>query len=254
MEDIGYLTIAVLTSIGLFYAFDALTEAYIKFKTRKEVKRLKEKKETKGMKYNFNDKKYMMVVTSEYERYNNGKEDSKWLDFFSNNPWEGNFECVCTGNDADELMDADLEGLFYQLYETEDGKRIGAGILSYDALKNDIEEYKLVNIMPVNNKERYSMDNLEFLEIYCNAINTAIETCKNILEKLGFDVYEIDDMNSAAMNKLGMNGYWGNITNSIIEAYYTVTASMIKKRYPEKEVTWCIDGPDSDFCIDGEVQ
>ena len=39
MEDIGYLTIAVLTSIGLFHAFDALTEVYIKFKTRKEGKR-----------------------------------------------------------------------------------------------------------------------------------------------------------------------------------------------------------------------
>lgn len=87
-------------------------------------------------------KKYVMLVTSEDECYNNGKEDSKGLDFFANNPWEGNLECICIGDNANELMDADSEGLFYQLYETKEGKRIGYGVLSYDALKDDIEEYE----------------------------------------------------------------------------------------------------------------
>lgn len=86
--------------------------------------------------------KYVIVVTSEDERYNNGKENSKGLDFFANSPWKGVFECILTGDNADELMDADSEGLFYQLYEMENGKRIGYGVLSYDALKNDIEEWE----------------------------------------------------------------------------------------------------------------
>ena len=86
--------------------------------------------------------KYIMIVTSEDERYNSGKEDSKGLDFFANNPWEGRFECVCVGDDVDALMDAESEGLFYQLFETTNGKRIGSGVLTYDALKDDIEEYE----------------------------------------------------------------------------------------------------------------
>ena len=94
------------------------------------------------MRYNFNDKKYIMIVTSEDERYNNGKEDSKGLDFFADSPWEGIFEGVLAGDSVDELMDADSEGLFYQLYEMENGKKIGYGTLSYNALKNDIEEHE----------------------------------------------------------------------------------------------------------------
>lgn len=86
--------------------------------------------------------KYVIVVTSEDERYNNGKEDSKGLDFFANSPWEGVFECILTGDNAEELMDADSEGLFYQLYETKDGKRIGYGMLEYDSLKEEIEEHE----------------------------------------------------------------------------------------------------------------
>ena len=99
-----------------------------------------------------------------------------------------------------------------------------------------------------------NMINLEFLEIYPDVIDTVIDTCENVLRELGFSVIEIDDMNDDAKSDFEMTGSLKNITNSIIESYYTVTASMIKKRYPEKEVTWCIDGPDSDFCIDGEVQ
>lgn len=88
------------------------------------------------------ESKYIMIVTSEDERYNNGKEDSKGLDFFADSPWEGVFECILVGDNAGELIDADSEGLFYQLYEMENGKRIGYGTLSYNALKNDIEEHK----------------------------------------------------------------------------------------------------------------
>ena len=61
-------------------------------------------------------------------------------------------------------------------------------------------------------------------------------------------------MNDDAKSDFEMTGSLSDITNSIIESYYTVTASMIEKRYPEKEVTWYVDGGASEFCIDGEVQ
>lgn len=139
MEDIGYLTIAVLTSIGLFYAFDALTEVYIKFKTRKEVKRLKEEKEAKGVTYNFLDKKYVMVVTSANDLYNDERGN---LGSLASKPWEGGFDSICVGNNADEIMHLNAAGFFYQLYENRYGERIGYGVLSYNALKNNIEEYE----------------------------------------------------------------------------------------------------------------
>ena len=139
MEDIGYLTIAVLTSIGLFHAFDALTEVYIKFKTRKEVKRLKEEKEAKGVTYNFLDKKYVMVVTSANDLYNDERGN---LGFLASKPWEGGFDSICVGNNADEIKHLNSAGFFYHLYENRNGERIGYGVLSYNALKNNIEEYE----------------------------------------------------------------------------------------------------------------
>ena len=88
------------------------------------------------------ESKYIMIVTSEDGRYNNGKEDSKGLDFFADNPWEGIFEGVLAGDNVDDIINGEVEGFFYQLYETKNGKRIGYGILSYDALKDDIEEWE----------------------------------------------------------------------------------------------------------------
>ena len=98
------------------------------------------------------------------------------------------------------------------------------------------------------------MTNLEFLGIYPDSINTVIETCENVLRDLGFSEIEIDDMNDAAKSDFEMIGSLSDITNSIIESYYSTTAYMIKSRYPEKEVTWYTNGDDSDFYIDGEVQ
>lgn len=93
------------------------------------------------MKMDF-ESKYVAIITSEDERYNNGKEDSKGLDFFSNNPQKGIFECILVGDNVDDVINGEVEGLFYQLYEMKNGKRIGYGILSYDALKDDIEKYE----------------------------------------------------------------------------------------------------------------
>lgn len=36
----------------------------------------------------------------------------------------------------------DDEGLFYQLYENGEGKKIGEGLLSYETLKEDIQVFE----------------------------------------------------------------------------------------------------------------
>lgn len=86
--------------------------------------------------------KYCLIVTSEDERY----PKEKGLDFFMNNPWEGLLQHVLYGNNPEDfLKQEDIEGLFYQLYETVNGKRIGAGTICYDFLKENIQEWEKEN-------------------------------------------------------------------------------------------------------------
>ena len=86
------------------------------------------------------ENKYIMIVTSEDERYEN---DEVQLDFFWDNPWEGKLEDIVYGDSWDELFgDGHNEGLFYQLYSTETGKRIGYGSLDPDSPREEIEEFE----------------------------------------------------------------------------------------------------------------
>ena len=92
---------------------------------------------------NINDYKYVMIITSEDERYRNGKEDSVGLDFFADNPWEGAFVDVVFGNDFDELFEnGKHEGRFYQTYDIKTGKRVGYGSLDPDTSREEIEEFE----------------------------------------------------------------------------------------------------------------
>lgn len=90
--------------------------------------------------------KYTMIVTEEDERYAN-KE--KGLSFFAENPWEGCLNSIVYGDTADELITeaAKTEGLFYQLYESKTGKLVGRGVVSIDALGDDISEYEKSSII-----------------------------------------------------------------------------------------------------------
>ena len=85
-----------------------------------------------------NNKKYVMIVTSEDDRY----DREVGLDFFADAPWEGRFECCIDGDNFNDLIENcilhDVEGLFYQLYENEYGNRIGYGVVDYDAIEDDI--------------------------------------------------------------------------------------------------------------------
>lgn len=96
-------------------------------------------------------KKYVMIVTSEDERYNPEypRDGGVPLLYFADNPWEGIFECVIEGNDYNELMNEaakkDVDGLFYQLYENENGKRIGYGSIDPDIIHDEIIESEKAN-------------------------------------------------------------------------------------------------------------
>ena len=90
------------------------------------------------------DKKYVMIVTEEDERYDG--ENGKQLSFYADNPFEGLLSDIAYGDNVDELRQSEdghsNEGLFYVLYSTSDGKRIGSGTVDFDAIQEEIEEYE----------------------------------------------------------------------------------------------------------------
>lgn len=80
------------------------------------------------------DKKYIMLITEEDER------NEHQLDFYADRPWEGLLRDIIYGNNISELCSSgENEGLFYQLYESKSGKRIGYGIFDLDSLVDDIK-------------------------------------------------------------------------------------------------------------------
>lgn len=95
---------------------------------------------------------------------------------------------------------------------------------------------------------------LSFFGIYPEAINDAVDQCEIAMSNCGFNSDDIEYMYMLADEELEHFGVWANITNSIIEAYFTVTKEFIKNRFPEKEVEFYVNGSDSHFYIDGEEQ
>lgn len=106
--------------------------------------------------------KYVMIVTSEDEKYEKGETD---LSFYACEPWKGLLEEVIYGNNAEELYgDGKREGLFYQLYETETGKRIGYGTIDPDYPREDIEEWEKRNENPWYEEKWYLDDIIGIME------------------------------------------------------------------------------------------
>ena len=91
------------------------------------------------------DCKYVMIVTSEDDRYT-GDADGLQLGYWADNPWDGIFVGIATGDTYKELVDSvcdmDCEGLFYQLFETQQGTRLGYGIIDSSSLSDDILFYE----------------------------------------------------------------------------------------------------------------
>lgn len=80
--------------------------------------------------------KYTCIITSEADL------PDKQLDYFSDNPWDGNLEEVIMFNTIGELFQHDVEGLFYQLYENEHGTRLGYGMVDPDYPAADIQDFE----------------------------------------------------------------------------------------------------------------
>lgn len=96
------------------------------------------------------------------------------------------------------------------------------------------------------------MSNIRFLGIYEEEINNAVDTSELAMKREGFTEKEIEEMNDMVIEQLEECGDWSNITNSIIDAYFTVTADLIKQRGLGVNVSYYINGMDSHFYIDGE--
>lgn len=96
------------------------------------------------------------------------------------------------------------------------------------------------------------MSNIRFLGIYEEEINNAIDTSELAMKREGFTEKEIEEMNDMVIEQLEECGDWSNITNSIIDAYFTVTADLIKQRGLGVDVSYYVNGMDSHFYINGE--
>ena len=96
------------------------------------------------------------------------------------------------------------------------------------------------------------MSNIRFLGIYEEEINNAVDTSELAMKREGFTEKEIEEMNDMVIEQLEECGDWSNITSSIIDAYFTVAADLIKQRGLGVNVSYYINGMDSHFYINGE--
>ena len=121
------------------------------------------------------DKKYMMIITEEDERYD-GKNTQ--LSFYANNPFEGKLSDIVYGDNVDELWISsdghDNEGLFYVLYATEDGTKVGYGTVEFSAIAEEIEEYEENNCAKVY---KCKMTKIMTFNIKANSMEEAQEWC-----------------------------------------------------------------------------
>lgn len=86
-------------------------------------------------------KKYYMIVTEEDATYDSGKHG---LSYFADAPWKGVIVGVFEGDTVEELYaHGENEGLFYQLFTSETGERIGYGVIDPDSLDDDIERFEV---------------------------------------------------------------------------------------------------------------
>ena len=86
------------------------------------------------------EKKYIMIITCEDARYQRGE---RGLGFYANNPQEGLLQDILFGDTFDELFaNGENEGLFYQLYSTITGERIGSCVLDPDSPQEEIADFE----------------------------------------------------------------------------------------------------------------
>lgn len=82
--------------------------------------------------------KYILLISSEPD-----DDSEKRLDYYSEHPEEGLLDKIISFNSEEELeAHPEIEGYFYQLYETEGGKRIGYGMVDADYPLTDVRVFE----------------------------------------------------------------------------------------------------------------
>ena len=98
--------------------------------------------------------------------------------------------------------------------------------------------------------------NLQWLGIYPDVIDKAIDSAESAVSRIGKTDVErinlVDDLNDYALENLQNYGSFKDITNSIIGAYFDAAESMINDKKPKWEVSFYVNCGDSHFVINGE--
>lgn len=94
--------------------------------------------------------------------------------------------------------------------------------------------------------------NMQYLGIYEDAINNAIEKAETLLgmEEFDFTEQDICKMNDLSLQYLNENGSFENITNSIIEAYFSTVKWYVNEKYPNAQIDYYVNCSDSHLYYD----
>ena len=91
---------------------------------------------------------------------------------------------------------------------------------------------------------------LSLVGIYEDGINDAIDTALLIADKYNLSARDIHNRAEAWLCECGD---FSDITNSIISAYFSVTAGLLSEKHPKLDIDYYVNGTlDSHFYIDGE--
>ena len=94
--------------------------------------------------------------------------------------------------------------------------------------------------------------NLQFIGIYEDAIDEAVDSSENALRICHLED-RIDELNEEALNDLKYTGSFDDITNSIIMSYFSTAKALIEK-YAKNNYNpdFYVNCSDSHFYLDGE--
>ena len=91
------------------------------------------------------------------------------------------------------------------------------------------------------------------LGLYPDEIEHALDAIERATIECGFGEDKFDEIIENALEKLNTNGDWGNIANSAIGAVFSAAEDYITENYPDEvTVTYCVNGLDSHFYINGK--
>ena len=98
--------------------------------------------ELRGGNYLREELKKGNLTWTEDDRYT-ANADGLQLEHWVDNPWDGAFVGIATGDTCEDLLEElDCEGLFYQLFDTQCGARLGYGIIDAASISEDIVWYE----------------------------------------------------------------------------------------------------------------